>query len=102
MTAAGVGLALTSSETFEGEHKEIREKAMKLNKELPRAIDDFIAFLNKSEVKDEIVPNTIGLWVLWNVKKKELNDEEIKQLTGTVGNLLLKVVSDWKASQNKT
>ncbi|MCX6784160.1 MAG: hypothetical protein NT141_03825 [candidate division WWE3 bacterium] len=98
MTAAGSGLVLTSDETYKGEHEKVLGRASEINKDIPRAIDDFISFTNKNKGKEEMVATTIGLWVLWNLKQEEPTYDETKELAPIIGNFLLKLIADWRNS----
>jgi hypothetical protein len=100
MTAAGSGLVLISTETYKGEHDEVRNRAREINIDLPRAIDDFIAFWSQGDRSDEMVAPTIGMWVLWNVKQEAPDHDEIKELAPGIGFLLLKIVIEWRKHQH--
>jgi len=100
MTAAGSGLVLMSSESFLGEHDVVKNRATEINKDIPRAIDDFISFMNKEERSDDMVAPTIGLWVLWNLKQEKPSYDEMKELTLVIGNFLLKIIADWRSSKS--
>jgi len=100
MTAAGSGIVLISSETYKGEHDEIKNRASEIDKDIPRAIDDFISFMNKGNVSDDLIPANIGLWVLWNLKQAEPSNEEVKELAPVIGNFLLQIIFDWRKSKN--
>lgn len=96
MTAAGSGIVLMSSESFEGEHKIIHDRLIEIDKNMPKAIADFISFMNKTKVQDHELAAQIGLWVLWNIKKEEPIFEEMKELPPIIGNFLMKTVQDNK------
>ncbi len=100
MTAAGSGIVLISSETYKGEHNEVKSRASEIYKDIHRAIEDFIAFMNKNKATDKLIPPTIGLWVLWNIKQEEPSYDEMKELAPVIGNLLIKIISDWKSSRS--
>lgn len=99
MTAAGTGLLLISSETYKGERDQVKNRASELYKDISRAVDDFISFMNKNEGgSDELVAPTIGLWVLWNLKQSEPSYDELKELAPIIGNVLLKIIADCRKS----
>lgn len=91
MTAAGCGLILMSNEDYKGEHKEVMKTCVKIDKNLPRAIDDFIKFMSKYDGTDEGYIANIGLWVLWNIKQAQPTHEDMKELAPVIGNFLLRI-----------
>jgi hypothetical protein len=94
MTAAGSGIILMSSELFAGEHKTIKDRLLRIDPNMPRAIDDFMNFMNKgSGINEEEIPAQIGLWVLWNIKQKEPTYDETKKISPLLGNFLIQTVS---------
>lgn len=90
MTTAGVGLYLITSEASPQDDKEAREKLAEINKEMPKALDDFNSFQKPKEL---LLPS-IGLWVLWNLKGAEPTQKETQELAGRIGHYLSKVVSE--------
>lgn len=93
MTSAGAGLVLISSETYKGEHKEIKKRGSELFKQLPESVDNFIDFMNKSEVEDNLLPAKIGMWVIWNLKQSTPTDDELKELAPFIGRFLIGIIS---------
>lgn len=100
MTAAGCGLVLMSTETYKGEHDEVKNSCIEIDKNLPRAIDDFTKFMNNFKGKDEEMIANIGYWVLWNVKQSQPTYDDMKELSPIIGNFLMKVISDWRNGQD--
>ncbi len=98
VTAAGTGIVLSTSESFEGEHNLAKQRAIKINKDILRASEDFISFMNKGENSAELLAPTIGMWILWNLKQEQPIYDEMKELSPVIGNLLLKIITDWRNS----
>ncbi len=95
-TAAGSGLVLMSTENHKGEHNEIINRLIEMDKTYPNAIDDFIKFMNKFKGSDDLIPVNVGLWVLWNLKKEQPSDTEVSELASIIGRSLLKIIYDWR------
>jgi hypothetical protein len=94
VTAAGSGMVLMSPESFEGEHKQVMDRLIEIDANIPRAIDDFNKFMTKDPLPEELIGPMAGQWVLFNIKKSEPTEDETKNLAGVIGTMLIKVAQD--------
>lgn len=92
--AGGSGLAIFLPECPEALHQQIRSDLVKMERELPVALDNLTIFLKEYEDMSLDLHSKIGIWVLWNIGQERPSYEESKALGPAIGRLLHKIVSD--------
>jgi len=92
IVSACVGLVLMTDESYKGEHEAIENRLNDLDKNYLRAVNDLSKFFGNAPDDLDVQIATIGHWVLWNVKKDNPTDDEIKTLAFPIGQYIMNTV----------
>ena len=98
--AAGLGLAISSTEAFTGEHKKIKDYVKK-DAALERAVVDFVEFMQMGTSKDpDMTENqfhtSVGIWVIWNIEGRKSDDDKALELAPYIGFLIVQDVAGFR------
>lgn len=102
MTVAGVGTAMlvVPHEPGSPQHRDISgqvlEDVASWDKQAPDAMTDFFAFVRRGMDDGMESPETIGGWVLWNLKQATPDEQDLA-LVRPIGTFLINAFADWWA-----
>lgn len=98
MTAAGIGLVLMKLSNQDTARKDILDRAVAVDKQLPVAVDNLFEFLRKKKLDSAPVDvhQQIGIWVLWNIAGACPSYEECSALAPVIGSYLSSAVDEFE------
>ena len=102
MTAAGSGYALSTKESYPGEHGELVKSVTNIGSGLSKLVENFtVSIHNAYKWDEERYQSMIGIWVITKIKNGKPTLEEANGVAQGITKLLILAIQEYEAEKVK-